>query len=167
MMDFQIKRTSRRCRTSGRDLQPGEEYISELVVSPTGESGEFARHDYALEAWQGPAANSVGWWRCRIPAVHSGKVFWAPADVQREYFSHLLQSPQTAAQAFLMAMLLVRRRMLRLEAEETDEAGQRWMIVVDPERQTCRVRVVELSLEEREAIQQEFAEHLFTDQPGG
>ena len=69
--------------------------------------------------------------------------------------------------AFVMAMLMVRRRMLKLEQEVTDDEGNPWLVVIDPDKQEIRVRVVQLSLEERLVIQQEFADQLFTNQPSG
>ncbi len=167
MTDFQIKRTSRHCRVSGRELLPGEDYVSELVALPVDSSNDFERHDYSLGQWNGPAPGSVGWWRCRIPVMNAGKVYWAPAEVQREYFTRLLAEPRNEAKAFVMAMLLVRRKMLRLEHEETDDAGNPWLVVLDPDKQSIRVRVVQLSMDERRVIQQEFADQLFTDQPSG
>jgi hypothetical protein len=168
MMDFQIKRTSRRCRVSGRELLPGEDYVSELVSNPSDPGGDFERHDYSMDEWKGPCAGSIGWWRCRIPVMNTGKVYWAPVDVHREYFSHLLAAePRNDAKAFVMAMLMVRRRMLKLEQEVTDDEGNPWLVVIDPDKQEIRVRVVQLSLEERLVIQQEFADQLFTDQPSG
>lgn len=166
-MEFQIKRTSRRCRVSGRELLPGEEYVSELVALPAGAPGDFERHDYSTDQWNGPSPGSVGWWRCRIPEMNTGKVYWAPAEVQREYFHQLLAEPRNEARAFVMAMLLVRRKMLRLEQEETDEEGNPWLVVSDPDKNSIRVRVVQLSMDERLVIQQEFADQLFTDQPTG
>ncbi len=168
MMDFQIKRSGRRCHATDRELTPGEEFISELVAADSGAPTDFERRDYCLEAWQGPVDGSIGWWRSRIPEPDSGKVYWAPADVLREYFARLQQSTDNRAEAFVMAMLLVRKRLMRMEAEEIDEQDQPWLVVRDSaSRQEHRVAVVELSPAERAGIQQEFAEQLFTDQPPG
>ena len=168
MMDFQIKRSGRRCHATDRELKPGEEFISELVPGDSGGATDFQRHDYCLEAWQGPADDSIGWWRSRIPKLDSGRVYWAPGDVLREYVSRLHQAAECRAQAYVMAMLLVRKRLMRMEGQETDDEGQAWLVVRDSSsREEYRVAVMELSAPERDAIQQEFAEQLFTDQPPG
>ncbi len=166
MMDFQIKRSGRRCHATGRDLQPGEEFVSELVPGPEGSAADFARHDYCQEAWSGPADDSIGWWRCRIPVLDTGRVYSAPADVLREYFSRLLESPEHASLVYVMAMLLVRKRLMRLDGQETDEQGRSWLVVRDSSsKQEFRVAIVDLTAEQQRVIQQEFAEQLFTDQP--
>ncbi len=170
MMDFQIKRSTRRCHATGKDLKPGDEFFSELVTTSAGEAMEFVRHDYCIEAWgaKRPAPDAVGWWRGRIPTLDSNRVYWAPAEVLKEYFYRLLASPQCEARAWVMAMLLVRKRLLRLEQEETDAAGQARLVVHDVATgEDHRLPVVELTAEDQATIQREFAEHLFTDQPGG
>ena len=42
---------------------PGETYYSVLVA----EGAELKRYDYAADAWQGPPAEAVGWWKSQIP----------------------------------------------------------------------------------------------------
>lgn len=162
MMDFQIKRSSRRCHATERQLQPGEEFVSELVSGGSG----FERHDYCLDAWSGPGEGSVGWWRGRVPTADASKVYWAPAPVLREYFEQLVKSPDHREAAWVMAMLLVRRRLMRLEHEESGDDGHPWIVVTDNQsKQEHRVMVVPLDQAQQQAIQQDFAEQLFTDQP--
>jgi hypothetical protein len=165
MTDYQIKRNSRRCHGSGRELKAGEEYYSELIPLPAGTAGEFERRDWSMEEWKGPAGDAVGWWHSRIPVITGNRVYWAPVEVLREYFRQLRESPGCEARAWLMAMLLVRRRLLRLDGEEVDSAGSTWLVLSDPDRQAIRVPVVDVDAEQRKQIQQEFSEHLFTDQP--
>ena len=165
MTDYQIKRNSRRCHGSGRELKPGEEYYSELITLPASAAGEFERRDWSMEEWKGPSGETIGWWHSRIPLITGNRVYWAPVEVLREYFRQLRETPGCEAKAWLMGMLLVRRRLLRLDGEETDADGNTWLVLSDPDRQTIRVRVVEVGEEQQQQIQQEFSGHLFTDQP--
>src|SRR5262245_41401488 len=63
MTDYQIQPHSRRCVTTGRDLQPGERYYTALVE----EGDRFVRHDYCSQAWQGPPAGAFSFWSGRVP----------------------------------------------------------------------------------------------------
>jgi len=51
---------------------PGETYYSALVA----EGAEVTRHDYAADAWQGPPAEAIGWWKSQIPNRTEGKKRW-------------------------------------------------------------------------------------------
>ena len=118
-MDFQIKKTSRRCHATERDLQPGEAFYSELIQ----EEGEFQRRDYCAEAWQGPHEHCIGWWQSRIPDAESGRVYWAPRDVLLSYFESMQGQPGYEATAYVMALVLLRKKYLQLvDSGEPGEA---------------------------------------------
>ena len=50
MMDFEVKRCTRRCAASDRELQPGEPFYSMLIQ----QGAELVRQDFAESHWQGP-----------------------------------------------------------------------------------------------------------------
>ena len=162
-MDFQIKRTGRKCHATERDLKPGEQFVSELVV----EDGQTLRRDYSSEAWTGPSAESIGWWRCAIPMLDSGRVYWAPRQVLVAFFESMLQDQNKAAVAYVMALLLVRKRILKLVDSSTEDGKQVMELLYSKENQRWMVPEVELDPKQIGKIQQELAEQLFTDRPPG
>ena len=167
-MDFQIKRPTRRCHESGREFSPGEEYISELIPDDPQTGSPFQRRDYSLDKWPGPSEATIGWWRARVPVRDEGRVYWAPDDVLYEYFDQLLQQPDNTERAFVMAMLLVRKKLARLEDETGREDGQRVLVLTLPNDKSSReVVVADIDPATGQMIQDEFADHLFTDQPPG
>lgn len=161
MMDFQIKRTGRHCQETDRELKPGEEFYSELIC----ESAALVRKDYSAEAWQGPDANSVGWWRARIPQMDGGRVYWAPREVLLAYFESLRDLPTVPPAAYVMALLLVRKRILQWVDTRETPRGEIMELKYVKENKTYEVAVVELSDQQINGIQQELAEQLFMDQP--
>jgi len=118
-MEFEIQRCSRQCSKSGRLIEPGEAYYSVLA----NESGTVVRHDYATEAWDGPPETYVGWWKARLPGGKSRKPTWAPNDVMLELFGQLEQQPDQADTRFVLSLLLVRRRVMRLDGYEREADG--------------------------------------------
>ena len=65
MIDYELQRCTRHCAVTERELQPGETFFSTL----TAEGAELARRDYSVEAWQGPPAGVVGWWKSKMPQL--------------------------------------------------------------------------------------------------
>ena len=154
MLDFEIHRASRRCAASDRELQPGELFYSVLV--PQG--GSVVRLDYSRQAWKGPPENAIGWWQARVPDQQTPKVQWAPNTVMLQYFEQLIAEPDQRGAAYVLALLLIRRRILRQEDVETDEQGQDWIKVFSPRSEThYRIQAVLPEPEQAQQIQESLS----------
>jgi hypothetical protein len=160
MIDYDIQRCSRRCAATDRELKDGETCFSVLVP----EGAAVVRRDYAAEAWHGPPENALGWWKTTVVDPYAGRPHWAPSDVMLNYFDRLLDDPAAADARYVLALLLVRRRLLRVEGHEQDETG-RPVLSLYCSRNEQQYRVVEMlpSAERAVAIQQQLAELLQTN----
>lgn len=138
MLDFDVRRCTRRCHASDRELQPGEQFYSVLI--PQG--SDVVRHDYAASVWQGPPEKTIGWWKSQMPDEGARKLKMAPPDVLIDYFEQLDQFAEKAEVRYVMALLLVRKRIARWEQTVTEENGQRYMLLDCP-RTGQQYRVLE------------------------
>jgi hypothetical protein len=109
-MDLKIHRPRGTCGTSGRAFVPGEVFHSALVRTAAG----IERVDIAAEAWTGPPADTLAAWRSAYPAAESGGPELAPVDVLLDVLDELERNPDDAAIRYLLALQLVRRRVLRI-----------------------------------------------------
>ncbi|MEE8450371.1 MAG: hypothetical protein V3R99_00600 [Thermoguttaceae bacterium] len=156
-MDYEVQRCTRHCETSGRDLVPGESFYSVLVA----EGAELRRYDYSLEVWQGPPPGTVGWWKSQIPDRNAQRKHWAPNDVILHFFDELGRQPDKQDMRYVLSLLLVRRRVMRLEESETDEQGREMIVLYCPRREaTYKVPVATPDETRAEAIQEELAKLL-------
>jgi len=152
-MDYEIQACTRHCHATGRELAPGEPFFSALVE----EGATLARYDYAVEAWQGPPPGSVGWWKSQREASskHSSG---APNDVVLDVFQRLDGDAAAEDMRYVLALFLIRRRVLRLEETEKDDQGREMWVVYCPRREaTFRVAAVVPDEARVEPIQQELA----------
>jgi len=157
-MDYEIQRCTRRCAATERELAAGEEFFSVLIA----EGAELRRLDYCADAWQGPPEKAAGWWRSRMPSPTAKKMHWAPNDVMLHFFEELEEQPEKADMRFVLALLLVRRRVLREEDREQDDRGRPVLVLYCPRREaTYRVSEVAPSAGRIEQIQEELATLLF------
>jgi hypothetical protein len=131
-MDYEVQRCSRRCAGSGRELAPGETFYSVLIS----EEAELRRCDYSAEMWKGPPAEAIGWWKSQIPDRHASRRHWAPNDVMLQFFDELSDQPHRQDMRYVLALLLVRRRVMRLEESQTDAEGREVMVLYCPRRET-------------------------------
>src|SRR5437773_5408324 len=159
MIDYDIQRCSRRCAATERELKDGEACFSVLV--PDGAA--VIRRDYSAEAWQGPPENAIGSWKTIVVDPSAGRPHWAPHDVMLNYFERLLDDPAAEDARYVLALLLVRRRVLRVEGQEQDERGRPTLLLYCA-RNEAQYRVTEImpSSERVAAIQQQLAELLQT-----
>ncbi len=152
-MDFEVQRCTRRCAVTQREFAPEETFYSVLV----GDGADVKRIDYSFEAWTGPPEDSLGWWKSRMPGANKKKN-WAPNDVILDFFDRLESQPQRSDMRYVLALLLVRRRVFREEGEEADEQGRPTLTVYCPRRDaTYSLPVVTPEESRIEAIQDELA----------
>jgi hypothetical protein len=160
MIDYEVQRCTRHCAATGRELQPGEVFYSTL----TAEGAEVVRHDYAKEAWQGPPEGVLGWWQSHMPDRNAKKLHWAPNDVMLDLLETLESQPDKQDMRYVLSLLLVRRRVVRLEETDTDDAGQEISVLYCPRREaTYRVVTATPGAERTAEIQEELARLLFAD----
>jgi hypothetical protein len=160
MIDYEVQRCTRHCASSGRELQPGETFYSTL----TAEGAEVVRHDYAVDAWRGPPEGVLGWWQAHMPQRDAKKLHWAPNDVMIELLEALESQSDKLELRYVLALLLIRRRVVRLEETERDELSREISILYCPRRETTYRVVTAMPNEARTAqIQEELARLLFGD----
>lgn len=157
--NFDFKKSNRKCSVTGRDFETGEEYVSALMQS----EDELLRIDFGMDHWNEPPQECIGWWKSRVPDLDKGRVYWAPRNVLLAYFEHLIEQPGSDDIQYVMGLLLVRKRILRLVDSVAGEAGQ-WIVLNDAnQKKNYELTVPDLTPEQTSAIQSELEQKLFTD----
>ena len=160
MLNFDFKKSSRKCFQSEREFQPGEDFFSVLLEC---DDGSTERRDYSVDHWNGPPDDCIGWWKCRVPELGKGRVYWAPKKVLLAYFEHVSSSPQTADIAFVTGLLLVQKKILSLVDDDSDPEN---MVLFSRSSKTnYKLPVTDVSPQRLSEIQDELSERLFMDQP--
>lgn len=122
-MDYTLHRPQSACSRTGRPFVPGEEFFSALVRG----LGGLARLDVSADAWDGPPEGTIAWWKSRHLSPGQAGPVLAPVDVLLDALEALEDQPDDAPLRYLLALQLVRRRVLRLEApgESSHDDGLR------------------------------------------
>ena len=119
LLDFEVQRLTRRCAATDRPLEPGDECYSVLEV----QGADVIRKDFCREAWRGPPESAFGWWKSRVPEPVAKKIKLAPNDVLLELFDQLADQPLQEDLRYVLTLLLVRRRVFRLETSTEPASG--------------------------------------------
>jgi hypothetical protein len=162
MQEYAIQKSSRRCYDSDRILAPGERYYSAIIQK----GSELVRRDYSAEKWNGPSAETLGWWVARIPDKKNAKTKLAPTQILFDTLQSFLETPGKDQIAYLLAVLLLRKKVL--VSQDTHESS----VDASPTSldlsstsgdQQFLVPVVEISSSESNCIQSELLELLYTE----
>lgn len=114
LAEYKVNRSSRRCCVEDRPLRDGEPYYSVVIES----GDDWVRRDYSASAWDSPPAGTLGWWKCRMPAAGQRKMVLAPDPVLVETLRQMSEDPARGPLAYLLALTLMRRRLVRIIPSE-------------------------------------------------
>jgi len=163
MFDFEIARFTRHCHATGRELAPGETFYSVLVT----EGAEVVRQDFAAAAWQGPPEKAIGWWKSQVPHLHNKKLNLAPSEVMLQYFQELEGRPDKEDERYVLALLMIRRRVVRQERTEQDPMGREIAVLYCSRNETeYRTPVVVPDVRRAAEIQEELGKLLYSSPEG-
>jgi hypothetical protein len=160
LLEFEIGHCTRRCSATGRALAAGETYFSTLHI----EGGAAVRRDFAAEAWAGAPEKIIGWWQSRLSDGDGARSKLAPHDVLLNLFAALAEEPAEAEFRYVLGLLLLRRRLLKLEEMRSDPAGD--VMVLDCPRREERLELLVAAPDGDGArqIEQRLGELLFNGQ---
>lgn len=156
LLDFEVQRCTRRCAVTDREFAPGEIFHSVLVA----EGAEVVRRDVCAEAWSEPPEKCIGWWKSRLPEETSTKPRLAPNEVLLELFERWADELDKQDARYVLALLLVRRRVLRMEESE-DSTSDILQLYCPRNETTYQVTAVDPAADRIAEIQQELADLLY------
>jgi len=157
-----IPRCTKVCAVTGQEITPGQTVFSMLWE----DDGVYRRADYSQDGWKNRPKEAettdtvLGWWKHKVPIINDKKAKLAPNDILLALFDQLTEQPEKMEMRYVLTLLLVRRRIFRLEKEEKSEIEGAWgkIVVYNPKADaTYEVLVAVPESERIEEIQNELA----------
>lgn len=123
-MDWNIKPRSETCQATGKHFQDGEVFYTALIQGPE----ELERMDFSVEAWERREAEPVplsSWHSVFKATAPENEQTVDPGDAEA-VLRHLLarQDPAQARTCLLLALLLERKRILKLRERIQTDSGR-------------------------------------------
>lgn len=138
-MDLKLHRPHAACSSTGRPFVAGEPFYSALVRTDAG----LERIDVAVEAWAGPPERTLAWWRSTHPTAETVGQTLAPVDVLLDVLEELDGRVADEPLRYLLALQLIRRRVLKPTDEPTAAADPTMLVLACRRREReYRVRAV-------------------------
>jgi hypothetical protein len=157
-MDYQLKPIGKTCSQSGAKLVPGDVCYSAVVAK----GNAWERIDFSRDAWKGPPEGAIGYWRSTVPPQAEAKRRVLNPDALLRHFEQLCEDANPAEDKFryVLALLLVQRRRLRINGTRTDGAASFLELSGMQGEGPFEVREQQLKPEEIESLEGEFNQRL-------
>jgi hypothetical protein len=129
---YQVSRPTGVCAASGEPLQPDSVCVATLCDRPEDEG--FDRLDFSLEAWEAGARPErlFSFWRSVVAPPNASRRLLVDDEVLRDLFMRLAEDdrPQRVAFRFVLALILMRKRLLRFvgRTEGGAEGPEQWLM---------------------------------------
>ena len=125
---YNIARSAGQCFRCEKELGEREEFMAVI----RDEEGEFQRQDWCLACWDsddrdsGQTQSLFGQWRTRMPARQARKRTFVDDEMLVGFFQRLAGATEPARQSFrfVLALVLMRKKLLVYERSDTDDAGE-------------------------------------------
>ncbi len=132
LSDWEVGKGQRSCSVTGKFFEDGEHYHSALLETKDG----FVRHDYSEDAWEKLEDKNqfFSFWKTKVQAANEkSKKLVIDLDAFYAFFCNLAKSEDESKILFryLVALLLVRKRVLRLDKIEHPEGKQETLFLTD------------------------------------
>ena len=158
---WEVEPAAGRCAVTGRRLEEGEEFYSVLF-----EDGEgFRRCDYSLDSWNGPPEGSYCHFKSRVPIKQKRKKLLVDNEILVNFFLRLGDETEPARLQFrfVLALILMRKRLLRYEGSAVEGGVEVWRMVLTADRSEHRVANPRLTDEQIEGVSSQLSAILHGD----
>jgi len=164
------------CGACRGEFAPGTSVVSALFefTPPNGPDGDaddglddlddvppFSRTDFCATCFDGDADTGApfSWWRFVVPPPEEKKATF-DLGVAREFLERLLQQddPDRASLRYLLTLLLMRKRIVKVTEQFSDERGEVMSIRFPPGDTIHEVLCCELGEEETETLREQLGE---------
>ncbi len=150
-VDYHLKPVGKVCAATERAFVPGEICHSVLVER----DGEVIRIDFSEEGWTGPPDGAIGEWQTVVPDF-AAKPKTVDTESLMKYFEQLCEDANPAHEQlrYVLALLLLQKRRLRLDGSRTDEDGSTFLEFIGRKSEgPFEVQDSELTKDEINALQ--------------
>jgi hypothetical protein len=160
-MDYQLKPLGKTCSQTGKPFGPGDVCYSAVVEK----GNEWVRLDFSAGAWSGPPQGALGYWRLTVPARDQTRRQTLDPDALLRQFEQLCEDANPAREKFryVLALLLVQRRRLRITQTRNDAEGTVLELSGLQGEGPFEVRDPELAESEVAALQQELETSILSE----
>lgn len=147
------------CACCGAELAPGTVVVSSLFETGADDESPFERRDFCAACFDGDADTGApfSWWRSEVPRPEEKRAAF-DLGVAREFLLRLLREddPARASLRYLLTLLLMRKRIVRVEEQFSDERGEVMTVRLPPDETSHEILCPEIDEGEAETLRDQI-----------
>ena len=158
---WEVEPATGTCAATGRKFEEGEEFYT--VLFEDGDS--FRRADYCLDAWTEPPERSFCHFKTRVPVKEKRKRLLVDDELLVNFFQRLEDElePIRVQFRFVIALILMRKRLLRYENSTTEDGEEVWRMTLIRDKTPHRIVNPRLTDDQIEGVSQQLSAILHGD----
>jgi len=162
MDEWTINKPVGQCYGTGRKIEYGEEYFGALVQTEEG----LQRRDFCAEYWESQKPQTFCHWKTRLPQPGQKKQLFVDDQMLMAFFERLEKETdqQKVNFRFVLALILMRKRILKYEDTRTDGDKEIWVLRTVGDRQSVEVVNPHLDEGQIEQLSSQIGEILQTEE---
>ena len=152
MSEWEVDKPLGQCYSTGRKIEPGEEYFGALVEIEEG----LQRRDFCADYWESEKPNVFCYWKSKLPHPDEKKQLFVDDNMLMSFFERLENETEQEKLnfRFVLALILMRKRFLKYDATRNEGGKEIWRLRIVGDKSTDnRVEVINPHLDE-EQVQQ-------------
>ncbi len=142
--DYRISGFTGCCAATGAPLEPGAVCVTALCEHEHDDG--FDRKDFSIEAWESGARPErlFSYWRTTVPEPSEKRKVFVDDEVLMQLFERLADDdrPQRVAFRFVLAMVLLRKRKLRMVGRTIDGQREVWLFKQRAQDESPAIEVI-------------------------
>jgi hypothetical protein len=164
MSEWEVDKPLGQCYSTGRKIEPGEEYFGALVEVEEG----LQRRDFCADYWESEKPSVFCYWKSRFPHPDEKKQLFVDDNMLMSFFERLENETEREKLnfRFVLALILMRKRLLKYDATRDEDGKEIWRLRIVGDKSTNnRVEVINPHLDEEqvEQLSSQIGQILHTD----
>lgn len=162
MDEWTINKPLGQCSGTGRKIEYGEEYYGALVQTEEG----LQRQDFCADYWESQKPQTFCHWKTKLPQPGQKKQLFVDDQMLMAFFERLEKETelQKVNFRFVLALILMRKRILKYEDTRTDGDKEIWILRTVGDRQNVEVVNPHLDEAQIEELSSQLGEILQTEE---
>jgi hypothetical protein len=162
MDEWTINKPLGQCYGTGRKIECGEEYFGALVQTEEG----LQRRDFCADYWESQKPQTFCHWKTRLPQPGQKKQLFVDDQMLMAFFARLEKETeqQKVNFRFVLALILMRKRILKYEDTRTDGDKEIWILRTVGDKQNTEVVNPHLDEAQIEELSSQIGEILQTEE---
>jgi hypothetical protein len=156
--EWEINKPLGQCYGTGRKIEVGEEFYAGLVEAEEG----LQRRDFSAEYWNASHPAVYCYWKSKLANPQEKKKLFVDDDMLLSFFERLglEEAADRVNLRFCVALVLMRKRLLKYESAEIEGASEVWTLRVTGRGEHVRVTNPHLTEDRIEELSGQIGEIL-------